>query len=81
VYREINERTSSRGSHKKSYPTEEPPSRAMVVLGSSPEQMSFAYKGLSQSGQSTNDHGTFKSNGLIKKVGEILSLFPYSRQS
>jgi hypothetical protein len=59
VYREINERNSSRSSHKKSYPSDD---------ASRSEHRSFGFKGLSHSGLPTNDHGTFKPNGLIKKV-------------
>ena len=65
VYREINERSSSRGNHKKSY-TSEDSSRAVPV--SPQEHKSFGFKGLSHSGLPTNDQGTFKPNGLIKKV-------------
>nr|GAT58323.1 predicted protein [Mycena chlorophos] len=45
VYREINERTNSRGSQKRLYPSDES-SRAL----------------------SAGEHGTFKTNGLIKKT-------------
>ncbi|RXW25512.1 hypothetical protein EST38_g361 [Candolleomyces aberdarensis] len=57
VYREINERTSSRG-HKKVYPTDDPTSRAITHRGS-PEQIGY---------KSGTDQGTFKPGGLIKKT-------------
>ncbi|KAJ2934683.1 hypothetical protein H1R20_g2408, partial [Candolleomyces eurysporus] len=57
VYREINERTSSRG-HKKVYPTDDPTSRAIAHRGS-PEQIGY---------KSGTDQGTFKPGGLIKKT-------------
>ncbi|KAJ3546071.1 hypothetical protein NMY22_g2194 [Coprinellus aureogranulatus] len=53
VYREINERTSSRG-HKKVYPTDDPTSRSLAHR-TSPE----GYK---------PEQGTFKPGGLIKKT-------------
>ncbi|PPQ95441.1 hypothetical protein CVT26_008460 [Gymnopilus dilepis] len=62
VYREINERTSSRGSHnKKPYPCDESPTRAFIRK-SSPDQMSGAFRGHS------SDQGTFKVGGLVKKT-------------
>ncbi|XP_006458985.1 hypothetical protein AGABI2DRAFT_191073 [Agaricus bisporus var. bisporus H97] len=64
VYREINERSSSRSGHKKPYPPEDPSSRS-VTRRNSPDQL--AYKGLSN-GHSSGDQGTFKPNGLIKKT-------------
>ncbi|KAF8903701.1 Gti1/Pac2 family-domain-containing protein [Gymnopilus junonius] len=61
VYREINERTSSRGSHnKKPYPSDESPTRAFVRK-SSPD-ISGGFKG------HNNDQGTFKVGGLVKKT-------------
>ncbi|KIK58082.1 hypothetical protein GYMLUDRAFT_45632 [Collybiopsis luxurians FD-317 M1] len=64
VYREINERASSRGSHKKTYTGEEP--RNVPIHRNSPG-LSSGYKG-SSSTQSGGDQGTFKPNGLIKKT-------------
>ncbi|KAJ7183302.1 Gti1/Pac2 family-domain-containing protein [Mycena filopes] len=65
VYREINERTNSRGSHKKLYPTDEP-SRAMSVR---PSQLARLHNALTAiAGLQSNEHGTFKPNGLIKKT-------------
>lgn len=69
VYREINERTSSRGSHKKPYPLDSS-SRGLSTHRTSPDQTSAAFKGpghLLQTHGST-DQGTFKLNGLIKKT-------------
>ncbi|PPQ63234.1 hypothetical protein CVT24_005694 [Panaeolus cyanescens] len=60
VYREINERTSSRSNHKKPYPGDDSPTRALARK-SSPDQMSMGFKGGS-------DQGTFKIGGLIKKT-------------
>ncbi|KAF5341797.1 hypothetical protein D9611_001379 [Ephemerocybe angulata] len=57
VYREINERTSSRG-HKKVYPTDDPSSR--LAHRSSPEHIGYKTGG--------SDQGTFKPGGLIKKT-------------
>ncbi|KAJ7895113.1 Gti1/Pac2 family-domain-containing protein [Mycena leptocephala] len=65
VYREINERTNSRGSHKKLYPTDEP-SRALSVRPSSLARLHNALTAIA--GLQTSEHGTFKPNGLIKKV-------------
>ncbi|KAF4613808.1 hypothetical protein D9613_008055 [Agrocybe pediades] len=62
VYREINERTSSRGGHKKPYPGEDSPTRALTRK-CSPDQLSLGYK--SHGG---GDQGTFKVGGLIKKT-------------
>ncbi|KAJ3906395.1 Gti1/Pac2 family-domain-containing protein [Lentinula edodes] len=64
VYREINERASSRGSHKKTYTGEE--SRNPTIQRNSPG-MPSGYKG-STSPQNGSDQGTFKPNGLIKKT-------------
>ncbi|KAJ4480236.1 Gti1/Pac2 family-domain-containing protein [Lentinula aciculospora] len=64
VYREINERASSRGSHKKTYTGEE--SRNPSIHRSSPG-LSSGYKGGTNT-QTGNDQGTFKPNGLIKKT-------------
>ncbi|KAJ7590228.1 Gti1/Pac2 family-domain-containing protein [Mycena floridula] len=60
VYREINERATSRGNHKKSY-TSDDASRALHRT-SPPSQLPPAYK------PSSSDQGTFKVNGLIKKT-------------
>ncbi|KAF7330181.1 hypothetical protein MVEN_02455100 [Mycena venus] len=65
VYREINERTNSRGSHKKLYPTDEP-SRALSVRSSSLARLHNALTSIA--GLQTSEHGTFKPNGLIKKT-------------
>lgn len=73
VYREINERTSSRGSHKKPYPLDSS-SRGLSTHRTSPDQTSAAFKGpghLLQTHGST-DQGTFKLNGLIKKVCSVI---------
>ncbi|RDB25821.1 Global transcription regulator FGP1 [Hypsizygus marmoreus] len=69
VYREINERTSSRGSHKKPYPLD-PPSRNHATRKASPDQGVVAFKppGHFSQGHGSNDQGTFKLNGLIKKT-------------
>ncbi|KAF5379763.1 hypothetical protein D9615_005748 [Tricholomella constricta] len=70
VYREINERTSSRGSHKKSYPLD-PPSRGMSSgRRNSPDHSLVAFRGSGHLSQShgTSDPGAFKINGLIKKT-------------
>ncbi|KAF5359146.1 hypothetical protein D9756_002986 [Leucocoprinus leucothites] len=64
VYREINERSSSRSGHKKPYPQDDPSGRNLARR-SSPDQLS--YKSLTN-GHSSNDQGTFKPNGLIKKT-------------
>ncbi|KAK2462956.1 hypothetical protein APHAL10511_005008 [Amanita phalloides] len=66
VYREINERTSSRGSHRKPYPNDEA-SRALVRRNS-PDSLSGAYKAQLASAHGGTDQGTFKPNGLIKKT-------------
>ena len=63
VYREINERTSSRG-HKKPYPHDDSPTRSLTGK-SSPDQVSLGYR--SNTG---SDQGTFKAGGLIKKVNQ-----------
>ncbi|CAK5268686.1 unnamed protein product [Mycena citricolor] len=63
VYREINERSNSRGSHKKLYPSDEQ-SRALAV-GRSPLSYRSALTDLTAQ---SNEHGTFKHNGLIKKT-------------
>ncbi|KAJ6483793.1 Gti1/Pac2 family-domain-containing protein [Mycena vitilis] len=65
VYREINERTNSRGSHKKLYPTDEQ-SRALPVRSSSLARLHNALTAIT--GHQTSEHGTFKPNGLIKKT-------------
>ncbi|KAJ6468298.1 Gti1/Pac2 family-domain-containing protein [Mycena sanguinolenta] len=65
VYREINERTNSRGSHKKLYPTDEP-ARALSVRASSLARLRSALTAIT--GLQTTEHGTFKPNGLIKKT-------------
>ncbi|KAF9532675.1 Gti1/Pac2 family-domain-containing protein [Crepidotus variabilis] len=62
VYREINERNSSRNNHqRKPYPTEESPARALVRKHS-PDQIPMGFKG------HPNEQGTFKAGGLIKKT-------------
>ncbi|KDR78687.1 hypothetical protein GALMADRAFT_93756 [Galerina marginata CBS 339.88] len=63
VYREINERTSSRGNHKKPYPSDDSPTRALPRK-SSPEQMSVGFI----KSHGALDHGTFKAGGLVKKT-------------
>ncbi|KAF8193385.1 Gti1/Pac2 family-domain-containing protein [Pholiota molesta] len=60
VYREINERTSSRG-HKKPYPSDDSPTRTLIRK-SSPDPISLGFKGHAA------DQGTFKAGGLIKKT-------------
>ncbi|KAJ7934129.1 Gti1/Pac2 family-domain-containing protein [Mycena leptocephala] len=65
VYRELNERTNSRGSHKKLYPKGEP-SRALSVRPNS--QARFHNALIAISGLQTSEYGTFKPNGLIKKT-------------
>ncbi|KAK7037768.1 hypothetical protein VNI00_010729 [Paramarasmius palmivorus] len=63
VYREINERASSRGSnHKKTYTGDD--SRALSIHRNSPG-LSAGYKSSLTSG---SDQGTFKPGGLIKKT-------------
>lgn len=64
VYREINERTSSRGGHKKPYPGDQSPTRSLIRRGS-PEQIPTGFKG------HVADQGTFKAGGLIKKVSDL----------
>jgi hypothetical protein len=65
VYREINERTSSRGSHhKKLYPSDDSQTRTLARK-SSPDQMTTGLKGHG------SDQGTFKPGGLIKKVRNV----------
>lgn len=61
VYREINERTSSRG-HKKPYPHDDSPARSLTGK-SSPEQGSLGFRA-----NTGSDQGTFKAGGLIKKT-------------
>ncbi|KAF8151016.1 Gti1/Pac2 family-domain-containing protein [Crassisporium funariophilum] len=63
VYREINERTSSRGNHKKPYPHDDSPTRALARKSSPDQQLPMGFKGLGGS-----DQGTFKVGGLIKKT-------------
>lgn len=63
VYREINERTSSRGSQKKAYP-EEIQARSLGRRNS-PDNVPLAYKTSNHGG---GEQGTFKAGGLIKKV-------------
>ncbi|KAF7356391.1 hypothetical protein MVEN_00971700 [Mycena venus] len=65
IYREINKRTNSRGSHKNLYPTDEP-SRALYVRPSSLARLHNALTVIA--GLQTSEHGTFKPNGLIKKT-------------
>lgn len=64
VYREINERTSSRGSHKKAYPAEEAQAHSLGRRNS-PDHMPLAYK---TSSHGSSEQGTFKVGGLIKKT-------------
>jgi Gti1/Pac2 family transcription factor len=64
VYREINERASSRGSHKK-YTGDE---RALSIHRNSPGLSATGFKGGPTGHNSGSDQGTFKPNGLIKKV-------------
>ncbi|KAJ7173952.1 Gti1/Pac2 family-domain-containing protein [Mycena crocata] len=84
VYREINERTNSRGSHKKLYPTDEP-SRVMPVRPSSLARLHNALTAIAAIQGS--EHGTFKPNGLIKKTitvtieGSDLHLISYYTSS
>ncbi|PFH46020.1 hypothetical protein AMATHDRAFT_70757 [Amanita thiersii Skay4041] len=66
VYREINERTSSRGGHKKPYPTDE--SSRALARRNSPDSISGAYKAHLVGTHGGNDQGTFKPGGLIKKT-------------
>ncbi|KAG7444725.1 uncharacterized protein BT62DRAFT_829070, partial [Guyanagaster necrorhizus] len=67
VYREINERASSRGSHRRSYGLEDTQARSLTGHRTSPSQTSIGYKSCSPGG-TTGDHGAFKPNGLIKKT-------------
>ncbi|TFK33450.1 Gti1/Pac2 family-domain-containing protein [Crucibulum laeve] len=69
VYREINERSSSRGGHKKPYPSEgsASPTRTLARR-SSPDQMSSGFRGHPTPSHGASDQGTFKPNGLIKKT-------------
>lgn len=64
MYREINERTSSRGSHKKAYPAEEAQAHSLGRRNS-PDHMPLAYK---TSSHGSSEQGTFKVGGLIKKT-------------
>ncbi|KAF7327324.1 hypothetical protein MKEN_00309900 [Mycena kentingensis (nom. inval.)] len=66
VYREINERTNSRGSHKKLYPTDEA-SRALSVGSASQPHIRDPLTAIIDPRQSS-EQGTFKPNGLIKKT-------------
>ncbi|KAG5724314.1 hypothetical protein E4T56_gene16065 [Termitomyces sp. T112] len=68
VYREINERTSSRGSNKKSYPLDS--SRGISGRRGSPDHSLVAFGSSSRLAQShgSSDPGAFKINGLIKKT-------------
>ncbi|KAK0444047.1 Gti1/Pac2 family-domain-containing protein [Armillaria borealis] len=66
VYREINERASSRGGHRRSYGLDDTQPRSLTHR-TSPSQSSIGYKPSSPNG-TTGDHGTFKPNGLIKKT-------------
>ncbi|KAJ7850735.1 Gti1/Pac2 family-domain-containing protein [Mycena leptocephala] len=65
VYREINERTKSRGSNQKLYSTDEP-SRALSVRPSLLARLHNALTAIA--GLQTSQHGTLKPNGLIKKT-------------
>ncbi|KAG6853724.1 hypothetical protein C0991_001962 [Blastosporella zonata] len=69
VYREINERTSSRGSNKKSYPLDVP-TRGLAGRRGSPDHSLVAFGNSSRLVQShgSSDPGAFKINGLIKKT-------------
>ncbi|KAJ6553561.1 Gti1/Pac2 family-domain-containing protein [Mycena vulgaris] len=84
VYREINERTNSRGSHKKLYPTDEQ-SRPMTVRPKSLAQLRNAL--MAVAALQASEHGTFKPNGLIKKTitvtieGSDLHLISYYTSS
>ncbi|KAJ7780822.1 Gti1/Pac2 family-domain-containing protein [Mycena maculata] len=84
VYREINERTNSRGSHKKLYPTDKP-SRAMSVRARSLAQLRNALTDIAA--LQASEHGTFKPNGLMKKTitvtieGSDLHLISYYTSS
>lgn len=69
VYREINERTSSRGSHRKPYPNDE--ATRALVRRNSPDSLSGAYKVQLTGAHGGGDQGTFKPNGLIKKVSKL----------
>ncbi|KAF5345799.1 hypothetical protein D9756_010860 [Leucocoprinus leucothites] len=64
VYREINERSSSCSGHKKQFPQDDLSGRNLARCNS-PDQSS--YESLTN-GHSSNDQGTFKPNGLIKKT-------------
>lgn len=80
VYREINERTSSRGGQKKPYPGDESPTRVMLRKAS-PDHGPLGFKG-----HNGGDQGTFKLGGLIKKTitvtieGSDLHLISYYTQ-
>ncbi|KAF9460341.1 Gti1/Pac2 family-domain-containing protein [Collybia nuda] len=68
VYREINERTSSRGSQRKlPYPGDSP-SRGFSSYRGSPDHLQNAFKSASQALHGPSDQGTFKADGLIKKT-------------
>lgn len=66
VYREINERTSSRGNHKKPYPNDE--ATRALVRRNSPDSLSGGYKPHLNAAHGSSDQGTFKPGGLIKKT-------------
>ncbi|KAJ7850721.1 Gti1/Pac2 family-domain-containing protein [Mycena leptocephala] len=77
VYRERNERTNSRGSHKKLYSIDQP-SRTLSVRPGSPTRLHYALTAVA--GIQTSEQETFKPNGLIKKVrsaGSDLHLISY----
>ncbi|TFK27835.1 hypothetical protein FA15DRAFT_635178 [Coprinopsis marcescibilis] len=63
VYREILERNSSRGNHKKTFPADDPNSRALTqARRNSPDHIGY------NKPVTASDHGTFKPGGLIKKT-------------
>ncbi|KAF7311993.1 hypothetical protein MIND_00211200 [Mycena indigotica] len=66
VYREINERTNSRGSQKRLYPSDET-SRALSVRPTFPTHNRDPLTAIPDPRQAS-EHGTFKPNGLIKKT-------------
>lgn len=77
VYREINERASSRGGHRRSYGLDDTQPRSLTHR-TSPSQSSIGYKPSSPNGTS-GDHGTFKlyyrrSRSLLTGLISILFL-------
>jgi hypothetical protein len=83
VYREISERSSIRGSHKKPYPLDSSirgPSARRIP----PNQTSLTFDGPhSLQPHDSSDQGTFKPKGLIKKVCPVVQLaaIPYLIES